>query len=139
MFPSPEGSGVYWMRKWQELVCFHAYLQIACTSQFIKENSQKYKGNFHLFNFHFFGMKMTSLINSKPVAEKLRSWRFSRHPYHHMLLMSYVICHRWHMTYMSNYVIFQRWHTTYDINNIYANMGVYRTVKTSAIHPLALK
>ena len=47
--------GVYWMRKLQELVCFHAYLQIACTSQFIKENSQKYKGNFDFFVFHFFG------------------------------------------------------------------------------------
>ena len=65
MFPSPEGSGVYWMRKLQE--CFHAYLQIACTFQFIKEKSQKYKGN-----FNFFGRKITSLNNSKPVAEKLR-------------------------------------------------------------------
>ena len=132
MFPSPEGYGVYWMRKWQELVCFHAYLQIARTSQFIKENSQKYKGNFHFFGFHFFGMKMTSLINSKPVAEKLRSWRFSRHPYHHMLLMSYVIYHRWHICQIMSYFSDGIQHMTLIT---YANMGVYRTGRTSAIQP----
>ena len=59
MFTSPEGSGVYWMRKLQELVCFHAYLQISRTSQFTKENYQKYKGNFHFFCFSFFGKKQT--------------------------------------------------------------------------------
>ena len=51
MFTSPEGSGLYWMRKLQELVCFHAYLQIADTSQFIKENYQKYRQCLHLGYF----------------------------------------------------------------------------------------
>ena len=102
----------------------------------IKENSSKYKGNFELFLFPFFGMEITCLITLKPGAEKLRSWRFSRHPYHYILLMSYVIADIWHKWPIMSYVSDDIWHMTFIT---YANMGVQRTVKTSAIQPQALK
>ena len=51
----------------------------------------KKQRKFALFRFYFLWHLMTSVINSKPVAENLSSWRFSRHPCNEMLLMSYVI------------------------------------------------
>ena len=49
--------------------------------QFIKEKSEKYKGNFDFLVFRFLGMLMNFLATLKPGAALLRSCRFHRHPY----------------------------------------------------------
>ena len=115
--------------------------------KYTKENAWKYKGNIHNFVLQFFGMKMTFRVDLKSGGEThrimltfasksdwshkviyLRSWWFSRHPYHHMLLMSYVIAGIWHICQIMSYFSDDIQHMTLITS---ANIGVYRTVRTS--------
>ena len=77
----------------------------------------------------FFGMEITFLITLKSGAEKLRSWWFSRHPYHHILLLSYVISHRWHMTYDINGRLRPLLAMTYNIWAILTSYYIYMLLR----------
>ena len=61
----------FWHYKGTGKVLIFSYVNSARATylKFIKENDLKYKGNIHFFVFHFFGMKMTFYVTSKPGAE----------------------------------------------------------------------